>query len=76
MVAERNRLRSEVTLLRSFAVLACLACVPAAARDDNPRLFGVWKLVTDEVEFQDTHEHAFPFGKEPNGYLILTSAAE
>jgi hypothetical protein len=44
----------------------------AVAADSHSELLGVWKRVSSEAKFQDTGEHRLTFGKNPNGYLILT----
>jgi hypothetical protein len=50
----------------SFAMLdPCLA-------DDREKLVGTWKLVSWELEFQDTGERRAVYGVQPVGYLILT----
>ena len=59
-----KKILAAMTLLLGF-VLPSLA-------DDREQLIGVWKLLTFEVEFQDTGERKTPLGAHPSGYGIFT----
>ena len=39
--------------------------------ENNAKLHGSWRLVSFEVEFQNSEERYHPFGANPNGFLIL-----
>lgn len=57
-------------------IIFCLACLFAAGparAQDRPRLAGTWKLLSYEIECQETGERSSPFGTMPTGRLILTS---
>ena len=60
-------------MLKWLSALLCvlLAYQPAFA-DDRARLLGIWKLVSFDVERQDTAERSAAYGKNPTGYLIFT----
>lgn len=58
------------TLIAIYLVLFNL--IPAWGDDKQP-LVGVWKLLTYEVEFQDSGDRQAPFGSHPHGYAIFTS---
>ena len=45
----------------------------AANAQDSQKLIGLWKLVSYELEFQDTGERQTPFGAHPNGYGVITA---
>ncbi|MCC6210517.1 MAG: lipocalin-like domain-containing protein [Burkholderiales bacterium] len=58
---------------RIAAILGILLiAMPTANADDREKLVGVWKMISWEIEFQDTGERKTPFGKDVNGYLIFT----
>ena len=40
--------------------------------ENSAKLIGIWKLISYEIELQDTGDRIYPFGKNPIGYLILT----
>jgi len=54
-------------------LLVFVAPCPSIA-DDRAQMVGTWKLVSFEVEFQDTGERQAPYGANPLGYTIITSA--
>lgn len=61
-------------MLRSMvAVLGYIAFAQLAIADDRSGLIGTWKVVTFELEFQDTGERRAVFGKTPKGYIIFTA---
>jgi hypothetical protein len=39
--------------------------------ENNAKLCGSWRLVSFEVEFQNSKERQHPFGANPNGYLVV-----
>ena len=49
-----------------------LAMLQPALADERAKLIGIWKLVSWELEFQDTGERRAVYGAHPTGYLILT----
>jgi len=40
--------------------------------DGPSKILGVWRLVSYDLEFQDTGERRPTFGKKPAGYIIFT----
>ncbi len=53
-----------------LVALFCMAlAIGPAVADDRANLLGIWKLVGDEIEFQDTGERR---ARNPKGYLIFT----
>ena len=60
-------------MLRSaIAVFGCLVLAQLVSADDRSGIVGTWKIVSYEIEFQDTGERRAPFGKTPKGYFIFT----
>src|SRR3982074_1800286 len=60
-------------MLKSMvSALAYIAFVQPALADDRSAIIGTWKIITFEVEFQDTGERRAVFGKIPKGYIIFT----
>jgi hypothetical protein len=55
-----------------LAVLGYVVFAQLAIADDRSALTGTWKVVTFEIEFQDTGERSPVFGKAPKGYIIFT----
>ena len=55
----------------AIPILFFAALRPALA-DDRERLIGIWKMVSWDVEFQDSGERRAVGGANPLGYLILT----
>src|SRR6185503_4650844 len=60
-------------MLRWLSVIfvSTLVAQPASA-DDRSKMLGVWRLVSYDLEFQDTGERRPFFGKKPVGYIIFT----
>jgi hypothetical protein len=56
--------------LAVFLVSFLVGCATMA--DDRSKLVGTWKVVTLEIEFQDTGERRPTYGNAPKGYIILT----
>jgi Lipocalin-like domain len=54
------------------AAMLLLAVLRPAVAGDRDKLFGIWKLVSGEVEFKDTGEHRSMYGVTPPGYLSLS----
>lgn len=54
------------------AVLGYIALTQLAIAENSPAITGTWKVVTYEIEFQDTGERRPVFGKSPKGYIIFT----
>lgn len=44
-----------------------------AMADDRDKVVGTWKLISWEVEFQDSGKREPVYGAHPNGYIIFTS---
>ena len=40
---------------------------------DNAKLIGSWKLVSFVGEVKDSTERTYPWGDNPNGYLVISS---
>jgi Lipocalin-like domain len=55
----------------SVIVVSALIAQPVSA-DDRSKILGVWRLVSYDIEFQDTRERRPFFGKKPVGYIIFT----
>ena len=55
-----------------LAVLGCIVFAQLAIADDRAAITGTWKVMTFEIEFQDTGERRPVFGKAPKGYIIFT----
>jgi len=60
-------------MLRWLSVIfvSTLVAQPASA-GDRSKMLGVWRLVSYDLEFQDTGERRPFFGKKPVGYIIFT----
>ena len=58
---------------QGLAVLVWLLMLtqPAFA-DDQPKIIGIWKLVSYEIEIQATGKKEPVMGKDPTGYVIFT----
>ena len=39
--------------------------------ESNAKLRGSWRLISFEVEFQNSEERHHPFGAKPNGFLVF-----
>lgn len=39
--------------------------------ESNAKLHGSWRLISFEVEFQNSEERHHPFGAKPNGFLVF-----
>lgn len=55
-----------------IAVLGYFALAQPSFAEDRAAITGTWKVVTYEIEFQDTGERRAVFGKSPKGYIIFT----
>ena len=44
----------------------------SVSADDRLKMLGVWRLVSYDLEYQDTGERLPVFGKKPVGYIIFT----
>jgi hypothetical protein len=55
----------------SVIVVSALITQPVSA-DDRSKMLGVWRLLSYDLEFQDTGERRPFFGKKPVGYIIFT----
>ena len=58
---------------KSLAVLVLFLIVaqPSFA-DDRAKLFGLWRTVSFETEYQKSTEREAPLGKNPTGYVMYT----
>ena len=52
-------------------VVFLISAQPCVA-DDREKLFGLWKTVSFETEYQGSSDRDFPLGKNPIGYLMFT----
>ena len=59
-------------LKRLVVLLGLFVAAHGAYAQDREKLFGIWKLVSFETEFQATGERKPTFGKNPNGFIIFT----
>jgi len=41
--------------------------------DEHSKVLGIWRLLSCELEYQETGEHRPALGKNPQGYIIFTS---
>lgn len=59
-------------MMRTLCILAlsAMAAAPAFAADEE-KIQGVWRIVSYELEFQDTSERRPALGTKPNGYLVF-----
>lgn len=48
----------------------CLLSQPSLAEDQG-RITGLWKLVSFDVQYQDTNERKPTYGANPGGYLVI-----
>jgi len=60
-------------MLRLLAVLLGLATVIPAARADDTKLTGSWKLKSVVTEFQASGDQRAVFGNSPAGYAMFSS---
>lgn len=54
-----------------FAIFVSVLVVQPVSADDRSKMLGVWRLVSYDLEFQDTGERRAQFGKKPVGYIIF-----
>ena len=58
---------------KSLAVLVLfLIAVQPSFADDRAKLFGLWRTVSFETEYQKSSEREAPLGKNPTGYVMYT----
>jgi hypothetical protein len=55
-----------------FAILLSVLVVQPALADDRDKVVGIWKLMSWEVEFQDSGKREPLYGTHPSGYIIFT----
>src|SRR5262249_28025230 len=60
-------------MLRLLASLLLLGLASSAARADNEKLVGVWKVKLMYVEGVDTKQRYNDWGEHPNGFVIITA---
>ena len=53
-------------------LLWLLVAVQPCFADDREKLFGLWKSVSFETEYQNSSDRDFPLGKNPTGYVMYT----
>ena len=53
-------------------LLFLLVAVQPCFADDREKLFGLWKTVSLETEYQGSSDRDFPLGKNPTGYVMYT----
>jgi hypothetical protein len=61
-----------MNMARIALLVLAASCWSGAYAEDNEKLVGLWKLISYELEFQDTGERQTPFGTHPNGYGVIT----
>jgi len=54
------------------AIIVGVSLAQPVSADDRSKMLGVWRLVSYDLEFQDTGERRPVFGKKPVGYIIFT----
>jgi Lipocalin-like domain len=54
-----------------FVIIASILVAQPVSADDRSNMLGVWRLVSYDIEFQDTGERRPQFGKKPIGYIIF-----
>jgi hypothetical protein len=59
-------------LMRLSVLVFAILCTQPAIADEGSKVLGVWKLVSYDLEFQDSGERRAVFGKSPKGYIIFT----
>jgi hypothetical protein len=66
-----NRWMVKMMMASFIAIVAAANAAQPALADDREKLLGIWKLVSNESEIQDTGELRPVYGKNPNGYIIF-----
>ena len=61
-----------MNVIRLALMFVIVAFWNTAYADDAQGLIGLWKLISYELEFQDTGDRQTPFGAHPNGYGVIT----
>jgi len=56
-----------VLILLAFGLASC-----ASLSGDRAQIVGSWKVVSFDVEFQDSGERRAIYGKSPRGYIVFT----
>jgi hypothetical protein len=51
--------------------MSFLCPIQAAIADDAAKLFGTWKLISFDMEFQDSGKREPIYGQNPTGYIIF-----
>ena len=51
--------------------MTCLTVQPNSAAD-GAKVLGIWKLVSQKIEVQETGQIEPPMGEKPNGYAVFT----
>jgi len=62
-------------MLRSLALAAFLTMsvvMSPVGAQGNAAIVGTWKVISEEMEFQDNGERQHPLGAHPDGYIIFT----
>ena len=54
------------------AIIVGVSLAQPVSANDHSKMLGVWRLVSYDLEFQDTGERRPVFGKKPVGYIIFT----
>src|SRR6266487_6587067 len=64
-----------MTKLRALAVALLMMSVIQShhvGAQDRAMIVGTWKVISEEIQFQDNGERLAPLGAHPRGYLIFT----
>jgi Lipocalin-like domain len=56
---------------RTVFIAGAFMLSQASVADDRDRITGLWKLVSFDVEYQDTNERKPTYGAKPGGYLVI-----
>lgn len=56
---------------RSIALAVCVLAARTVYAEEAPKVQGLWKLVSYEVEQQSTGEKVPAMGKNPTGYVVF-----
>lgn len=59
-------------MLRTLSTAMLVMFMSSSFANDESQMHGAWKLVSYEVEVQETGEMFHPMGKKPTGYVVFT----
>lgn len=59
-------------MLKTLVTILLVSFMSSSYAIDESHMHGAWKLVSYEVEVQETGERFHPMGEKPTGYVIFT----